>query len=305
MGSEERISLWNPGNWIALGSLGLMRRIGRLPLPKLQRIGRHLGTLIWYTVPYRKSVGMVNLRVCFPDWTEEQLKAMLKAHYQSMGIGAMELAAAWYGDPAHISEYADIEGLEHFKAANDAGDGVLLFTGHFTTLEIIGRLLLYRQPISCIYRAPKHPVFRREMETLRRREMVGIYDADEANQMIRALRRGEIIWYTPDQGRAIKQSELSPFFGEPAVTNAVSGRLAKMGRARVIPFTGYRKPDGRYQIRIFPAQPEYLEADPQRVADMTNQWIERFVDYAPEQYFWLHRRFKRRGQNLPNLYKNA
>lgn len=282
-----------------------IRALGKWPLPRLHQFGRFLGTLGYRVAPVRSKVGKVNLSLCFPDQSEQARRNLLFRHYQALGIGIMELAAAWYAPIENLRPAVRYKGLEVLQKLRGEGRGALLFTGHFTSLEIIGRLVIDQFPIACFYRAPNQPVFAREMRRIRDQGMVKVLEINEMNEMVRSLRGGDFIWYTPDQGRAIKQSELSPFFGEPAVTNAITGRIARMGKAAVIPFFGYRTVNGTYEIEFFPEEPAFLSAGPQWVADRTNFWVEQFVRVAPEQYFWLHRRFKRRGHGLPKVYDKA
>jgi KDO2-lipid IV(A) lauroyltransferase len=156
---------------------------------------------------------------------------------------------------------------------------------------------------SCLYRKPNQPVIAKVMTRLRENRMRRVIHFDQMNELIRALREGEFIWYAPDQGKRIKYSAVLPFFGVPAVTNTATGRIARMGRAAILPFFGYRREDGTYQVDIYPEITEIPSRDPEADAIRINQLIEEFVRKAPEQYFWLHRRFKRRGPQYEDVYQ--
>jgi KDO2-lipid IV(A) lauroyltransferase len=264
--------------------------------------GKALGTLAGILFPFRRRVGLINLRLCFPDWTEKERRRLLFRHYQSMGMGIFEMAAAWYKPDLPVKRIADVKGLEHLEAVQASGRGALLLTAHFTTLEMTGRALLVHRPFSCLYRKPNQPYIARVMTECRTRRMRRVIHFDKMPELVRALRDGEFVWYAPDQGKRIKYSDILPFFGVPAITNTATGRIASMGRAAILPFFGYRDDNGRYQIEILPELTDIPSDNPHSDAIAINHLIEDFIRRAPEQYFWLHRRFKARGHPHPDPY---
>ena len=197
---------------------------------------------------------------------------------------------------------ATITGLEHLEAVKQSGRGALLLTAHCTTLEMGGRILLNHHPFACLYRKPDQPVIARTMTRSRTELMSKVIHFDEMNELIRSLRSGEFVWYAPDQGKRLKYSAILPFFGEPAVTNTATGRIAKMGRAAILPFYVHRKSNGHYQLDILPELEDIPSDNPEADALKINQLLESFIRQAPEQYFWLHRRFKRRGPGYEDAY---
>lgn len=293
------------GQAAMLFGLGLLWLASRLPLRWQQRLGKALGTVAHAIYPYRKDVALTNLRLCFPDWTEERRKALVKAHFQSMGIGLFELGTAWWGKNKTFRNLANVTGVEHLKRLEAEGRGALLLSAHFTTLEIVGRFLNEDFRFSCLYRNPNNPLVARFMEKARARQMKTLVHFDDMMGMIRALKRGEFLWYAPDQGKVFKYTSILPFFGEPAVTNTATGRIAKMGNAAIVPFFGKRDADGRYTIEIQPPLETLPTNDPEADALAVNKLIEGFIERAPEQYFWLHRRFKYRGPEYPDVYAKA
>jgi KDO2-lipid IV(A) lauroyltransferase len=274
----------------------------RLPLPVTRAFGKAIGSLAGLLFPFRRRVGLINLRLCFPDWTENERRRLLFKHYQSMGMGIFEMAAAWYKPDLPIRQIADVKGLEHLEAVQASGRGAILLTAHFTTLEMTGRALLVHRPFSCLYRKPNQPYIARVMTECRTRLMRRVIHFDKMPELVRALRDGEFVWYAPDQGKRMKYSEILPFFGVPAITNTATGRIAKMGKAAILPFFGYRDAHGRYQIEILPELTDIPSDNPDADAIAINHLIENFIRRAPEQYFWLHRRFKARGKPYPDPY---
>lgn len=302
MAKRKSASLWFPANLLAAFGLLLLRLSALLPLRWTRMLGKGLGQLMAWLLPYRRAIGLTNLRLCFPEMSSRERHSLLRRHYEAMGMGIFELGAAWYKPDVAFAHLATIRGLEHLDALRSSGRGALLLTAHSTTLEIVGRALIAKRPFSCLYRRPNQPRIAREMTARRVGRMEKVIHFDEMQEMVRALRQGHVIWYAPDQGKRLKYSALIPFFGEPAVTNTATGRIARMGHAAVLPFFGFRDPSGHYQIEILPPLDDFPSGDEAADALRINQLLESFILKAPEQYFWLHKRFKRRGPGLPDAY---
>ena len=302
MAKSTSTSLWRPGNaFSALGIL-ILKGSAKLPFPWLQAIGKGLGSLVYWVFPYRKRVALINLRLCYPEMPEKERVRMMYRHFQAMGMGIFELAAAWYKPDKEILAAAEIVGMENIDKVLASGRGALLVSAHFTPMEFSGRVLLCLRRFSCLYRKPDQPIIAREMTRIRESKMKHIIHMDEVNDLIRALREGEAVWYAPDQGKKMKYSEVLPFFGVPAVTNTATSRIAKMGRAAIVPFIGYRTEEGRYHVEILPELTDVPTKDAAADAIKINKMIENFIAKAPEQYFWLHKRFKRRGPGYEDVY---
>ncbi|MEX0332492.1 MAG: lysophospholipid acyltransferase family protein [Puniceicoccaceae bacterium] len=298
-------SLWRPGNALAAFGILLLKLSAKLPFSWMRALGKGIGSVAGVLFPYRRKVGLVNLRLCFPDMSEKERRKLLFRHYQSMGMGIFEMAAGWYKPLGAFDRISRISGLEHLKAVEESGRGALLLSAHFTTLEMGGRMMIeHYGPFACLYRKPNQPVIAREMTRIRETKMRHVIHFDEMNDLIRVLRDGEFVWYAPDQGKKMKYSDIIPFFGEPAVTNTATGRIARMGKAAIVPFIAYRCPDGTYQLEIYPELKHLPTKDAKADALEINHIIEDLVRKAPDQYFWLHKRFKRRGPEYPDVYKS-
>lgn len=302
MAKHKSASLRYPANVLAALGIAFLHATSVLSFKSLRAIGATVGFLAAWVFPYRRYVGLANLRLCFPKLTNSERKRLLRRHYVAMGIGLFELAAAWYKKDEDLRKVSTIRGLEHIDALRAAGKGALLVTAHSTTLEITGRALLAHRPFSCLYRKPNQPRIAKTMTERRESRMEKVIHFDQMQEMVRALRQGHMIWYAPDQGKRLKYSALVPFFGEPAVTNTATGKIAQMGKAAVVPFFGYRDSSGHYQIDIQPPLDNFPSSDDIQDASRINKIIESFIEKAPEQYFWLHKRFKRRGPDLPDAY---
>jgi Kdo2-lipid IVA lauroyltransferase/acyltransferase len=275
-----------------------------LPLRWLLRLGRGIGWFIYHFVPVRREVTLTNLRLCFPDKSETEIRKLALDSYRSLGMGVFEALVAHWGSKERIHACHSIEGMERIDEAKRAGRGVLLFSAHVHTLEIGARIFAEHFDACGFYRPPNNPVFARAIAEGRDRMAKRMIAFDDLNGAIRALRGGELVWYAPDQAKKFKDTEIVPFFGVPALTNAATGKIARLGRALVIPYSIVRTSDrGFYRARLGQPMEGFDGSDPRAEANATNREIEALVMEAPEQYLWQHKRFKGRGEGYPDLYR--
>lgn len=277
--------------WAGVGALWL---VSRLPWRWQSRLAGLVGWLAFRLLRIRRNVVLTNLRLCFPELGEREREGLAERHYRSLALGILEVARCWWR-PAADLPCRRIEGLEHLQAAQARGKGVILLSGHFTTLEITGRMLSLEVGICCLYRDPNNAalgaLLRRHRSDWARRAI----PMDSLKELVRALRDGEIVWYAPDQGRWTAQASMLPFFGHPAITNTSTSRLAAMTGAAVMSFYARREDDGSYTLRISPPLDNLPTDDPEADTRRLVADLEAAVRAAPEQYLWVHRRFKRRG----------
>jgi KDO2-lipid IV(A) lauroyltransferase len=196
-----------------------------------------------------------------------------------------------------------VEGAENLPP--DDGRGTIFLTAHFSSLEMSGRYLAHRTASNAMYRRNENPVIQWLFERYRVGHGIrGIIDRDDVRSMLKALKNGEGVWFAPDQNFAHKGGVFSDFMGVPAATNTATSRFAKMTGARVIPFTLIRE-QGGYRLVIEPALENFpsgdVAADTQRINDIYTRWVRR----APEQYNWIHRRFKTRPDRAPSPYNDV
>ena len=273
--------------------LGALWLVSRLPWPAQRALADAVGWVAYHLVRVRRKVVETNLRLCFPELTEAGRRGLALRHYQSLSLGVLEVARCWWR-PADTLPPRRIEGLDHLRAATARGKGVLLVSGHFTTLEITGRMLTLAHPIACLYRDPNNPVLAAHLRRHRGDWTTRAIEMRDLRGLIGALRAGEVVWYAPDQGKRTAQSELLPFFGEPCITNTSTPRLAEMTGAAILSFHARREPDGSYVLTIAPAPGGIPSGDPAADTVRLVGELEAAVRAAPEQYLWVHRRFKAR-----------
>jgi KDO2-lipid IV(A) lauroyltransferase len=299
--SDRKLSLSHPSLWPTWVLIWFFMLLCKLPWRVQLRLGAIVGGLFFQLIRARRKVVSVNLELCFPELSVAERHALAKAHYVAMGIAVFETGCAWWAPRGRLPHY-EIEGREHLEVAVAKGKGVLLLTAHFTTLEICGRIFSHEFTMGGLYREPDNRVIARQMRRGRIDKLVPAVPMSDIRGLLRALKNGHIIWYAPDQGKKGKFSSILPFFGVPAVTNTATSRVAGLSGASVVPYFGVRKPDGSYLLRILPALENFPTEDPEADAIRTNLLMEDYIRKAPEQYFWVHRRFKRRGNNYKDVY---
>lgn len=253
----------HPRYWPLWFGLGLLWLVVQLPYPVLLMLGRGLGALMYRLVGSRREIAARNLELCFPEKSPTERERLLKENFASSGIAFFEMAMSWWWPKARLARLAHIEGLEHLREAQAQGEGVILMALHFTTLEIGAALLGQVHTIDGMYREHDNPVFDYVQRRGRERHNLDAtaIEREDVRSMLKVLRGGRAIWYAPDQDYGAKQSLFVPLFGIPAATVTATTKFARLGRARVLPFTP--EPPGRWQ-RLPPDHPPAAGGLPRR-----------------------------------------
>ena len=296
----------HPRFWLLWLGLGLLWLVIQLPYRAQLMLGRALGRVMYHLAGSRRHIAGRNLELCFPELSDAELERLLKANFASNGIALFEMAMSWWWPQPRLQRLANIEGLEHLRQAQADGQGVILMALHFTTLEIGAALLGQLHTIDGMYREHKNPVFdfvQRRGRERHNRDATAI-EREDVRAMLKVLRAGRAIWYAPDQDYGRKQSLFVPLFGIQAATVTATSKFARLGRARVVPFTQERLADGAgYRLVIHPPLDDFPGESDEADCLRLNRWIEQAVSLNPEQYLWAHRRFKTRPEGEPSLYK--
>ena len=280
------------------------RLLARLPQALLWWLAGVLTVLSWPVLGKRRRVAARNLDLCFPELSPTARRALLRANQRATVMGVLELFRAWYAPSSALVGLARIEGLPRLQAALDAGQGVLLFTGHFTHTELAVRLLseLLGRPLRGVVRRHKTVCLEDAVERARARVFGATLEKKDTRGLLRALQSGHAVVYSADQNFNY-QHAFVPFFGVPAATLLTTPELVRRGRATMMPFWFHRDPDGSYALRIGEAWPDWLASDPARSAEIYMRELETVVREHPEQYLWVHRRFKTRPEGSPDVYR--
>lgn len=274
----------------------------RLPFSLQMLGGRLIGRIAYRTARRRRHIAETNIGLCFPLLDARRQAALVKSHFLSLGQGVVETALCWWGREKQLRDRYLLIGEEHLTAAHARGKGAILLSAHFTTLELGGRLLALRQPFHVLYRQHKNPLFETVMQRARARRFETAIPRDDTRGLLKCLKDNGAVWYAPDQNHGGSQSLFAPFFGVQASTLTTTSRLAKISGAAVVPFLQTRLPgDQGYLLILCPALEDFPGDDLQADATRINGLIEDAIREMPEQYLWVHRRFKTRpaGEAYP------
>jgi|TARA_B110000116_G_C16782109_1_gene558932 KDO2-lipid IV(A) lauroyltransferase len=299
----DKSLLW-PQHWPSWFLVGLLKVIALMPLAFSLCLGRGLGLLLYRCAGQRRAIAEVNIALCFPQLNSSEQAAVVKESIISVGITFFEAGAALWGQADKFKGRHIIEGLEHIEKAQAEGRGALLLGAHFTTIDVAGRIVAYYQRVDTVYRKHKNPVMAYQVTKARDQFGDSILRSD-MGKLVKTLRRGNLAWYAPDQDYGAKHSVFAPFFGQQAATVTGSARIAKVSRAALLPFSHYRDERGHYRVVIKPALENFPSGDDIADATLVNQHIEAAIAECPEQYLWVHRRFKTRPEGEQRPYKKS
>ncbi|GAB3381027.1 LpxL/LpxP family Kdo(2)-lipid IV(A) lauroyl/palmitoleoyl acyltransferase [Lysobacter fragariae] len=288
-----------PG-WLGIGCAWLL---ARLPWPLQRMLGRGVGALLRVMLRKRRFVAARNIELCFPELDAAARDALLRRCFAELGIGLFEFARAWWGDVAALRHGLQVEGLEHLEAARANGRGVIVVSGHFTTLEISARLMCDYAPLAGMYRPHDQGVMEWSVKRGRLRYATAMFGREELRPALKHLKSGGLLWFAPDQDTRRGESVFVPFFGRPAYSLTSTHQLARLSGATVLAFAHVRRDDGGYTLRLSPAFEAFPSKDATADTARVMAAIEAMVRDAPAQYLWIHRRFKRQPDGRGALYR--
>lgn len=292
----------SPRHWPTWLGVGLCLLLARLPWSLQRLLGRMLGRVLRTVLRGRRRVAQTNLRLCFPELDDAARRRLLADSFSALGVGVFEFLRAWFGSIAPLRGRATIEGLEILQRLQAEGRGVILISGHFMTLEICGRLVCDHVPLAGMYRAHEAPAFEWAVRRGRLRYAAAMFRQQELRAAIRHLKQGGVLWYAPDQDMRGKDTVFVPFFGIPAASITATHQLARVTGAAVVPFF-HRRIAGDYVLRIGEPLADFPSDDAAADTARVNAQIEAMVRAAPDQYLWVHKRFKRRPPGEAKVYR--
>jgi Kdo2-lipid IVA lauroyltransferase/acyltransferase len=298
--------LLHPRYWLTWLLFAFWYCLAVLPYRWQLAMGRGLGHATYYLVKRRRWIARCNIDLCFPELTDAQREKMTRDVMVSIGMAFFETGIAWFWPAWRLRKLYTIDGLEHLHDAERAGQGVILMAFHFAHIDIGAKLMGFEHSIDGTYRPHNNPVYDWIQRFGRERHSMGgkTIPRDDIRGMTKALRAGRAIWYAPDQDYGPKHSIFVPLFGISAATVAATSQLARMGKARVIGFTQTRKPKGQgYHLQVYPPLADFPSGDDVADTLRINQFVEARIREQPEQYLWVHRRFKTRPPGEPDLYQ--
>jgi KDO2-lipid IV(A) lauroyltransferase len=292
----------HPKYWPTWLGIGLLRLFEPLPLAFLYLLGRGVGAFFFlFPTPFKRTARR-NIELCLPELDAAARERILKDHFRGLGVALFETAVSWWSSNERIRHATLLEGLEHLEAARRAGRGALLLSAHFTTIEIGCRALAARLPLNVMYRPTKNELVGEFVQSRRSLQTKRAIPRDDVRTLVKALKDGDVVWYAPDQSFRKKGAQMVPLFGIPAATNTATSRIAGMTRALVLPYFFERLPGGGYRGVIHPPLEDFPSDDPVADTARFNRIIESEVRRIPDQYLWIHRRFKGLSADYPDYY---
>jgi KDO2-lipid IV(A) lauroyltransferase len=284
--------------------LALMWLLHLLPLPILAALGRGVGLLLYPLARERRNVTLTNLRMCFPQWSDAQRRRVAKQHFQCVARAFLEHGYLWWSPKERVQKLVRVEGLEHWEAVR--GKPVIWLAPHFAGLDMGGSRIITEWKGISVYSKQKNPAFDRVLLHGRTRFVKPVLFSrqDGIRPVVKAMREGLPLYYLPDMDFGARDALFVPFFDVPAATITGLSRMARLARAVVVPAVTRQLPGGQgYVLRFYPAWEDFPTDDVAADTRRMNAFIEERVREMPEQYYWVHKRFKTRPPGEASPYE--
>jgi len=286
--------------WILI----LLMRIGVfIPFRVQVSIGKSIGRVIYPFMSKLRSTAYSNISHCFPEKKQSQVNTLVKRHFEAIGVSLFETANAYYASDKKIKKLLTIKNEHCFTDALKQEGGVIILCAHFMPLMLGSRALLLNHTIANIYRPQNNKLFDQAMVKGYKKNGAIMIKSTDTRSIIKAINNSLPIWYAPDQDLGQNNSVFAPLFGIQTATASATSRLAKNNKTRVIPYSFIRTSKG-YEMSFEESLKDYPSNDPIIDATTTNKILEKQINKAPDQYLWIHRRFKTRPEGAKNFYKS-
>ncbi len=265
--------------------------------------GRCIGGIIYLIAGSRRKVADINLQHCFSDSSAADRKRIIFQCFQNIGVSLMEMAMCWWWSDERLKPLVEIQGREHLDAVLASGRGAILLAGHFTSLEISGRLFALSMPLQVMYKAQSNDLFDKYIYAQRSSYFVNTIDRKNTRRLIKGIKDQIPTWYAPDQDFRREKNVFAPFLGVATATITASSRIAQSSGGAMLPFYPERKADGSgYILRIDAPLEDFPSGDDLQDATAINRSIEKYARLHPENYLWIHKRFKTRPAGEKAFY---
>ncbi|TDB02508.1 LpxL/LpxP family Kdo(2)-lipid IV(A) lauroyl/palmitoleoyl acyltransferase [Halomonas marinisediminis] len=301
--APDRPNFAHPRYWPVWLAIAAMHIAALLPWRFKLWAGKLIGLAAQRLAGRRRHITETNLRLCFPELSDEAQRRLVRETFIANGIGLMETATGWCRDPEHLRHRVVFKGQEHRARLEAEGRGALILGVHFSTLDLGAALHSLYFRADAVQRPHDNPLFARFMGRARAPYFDAVIDRHDLRGVVRRIKAGHAVWYSPDQDFGRDVSVFAPFFGIQAATVKMTARIARMTGAPVIPLVFHRNADNRtYTLEYLPPLRDFPSDDEVADAARINAVIEAAIRQHPEQYLWLHRRFKTRPEGEPSPY---
>lgn len=293
---ESLRSYWAPRYWPAWVLVGWFRLTASLPWRPAIRLHEAIGRVCWRLMGRQRRIVERNVEIGFPELDSRGVQDLVRRHFESLGACLAETAFSWFGKVGDKLTDFEMEGEEHVFAALAKGRGVILYTGHFTPVEICAPSLKATFPLFTFMFHPRRNALLNEVQRRGRMHSAHLgFASNNVRAMLKALKDNAVVWYAPDQKLSGRNSTVLPFLGQSTIASTATCRLARVSGAAVVPFFYRRLPDDSgYGLRFEPEIEGIGAGDEIEGTRRLLEVLEGFVRECPEQYAWSHKRPKQR-----------
>ena len=287
-----------PKYWPTWLGLGFLRALSILPLPLLAVLGNFVGLLFYYLGASRRRIALKNISVCFPEYSLKKCKKINRQHFMVVGQSVFATPMHWWISDKRFNNLVSITGRESYDAALRANKNIIILAPHFAALDVAGYVLAQERPMVTMYQYAKNGLVDEIVKRGRLRFGGVLVERKEPlRNLIRAIKKGQPFYYLPDQD-AGRKGVFVPFFHELAATYSMLGKFAEMTDSVVIPCRTRTKPWGQgYEVILGDPLPDFPDGDELTDTARMNIAVADLIRPNPEQYFWVHKRFKTRPQD--------
>jgi KDO2-lipid IV(A) lauroyltransferase len=302
-GAANQLPLWHIRLWPSWALVFVLYLLSFLPMSAKQWMGERLGRFLSGKLKSRARIADRNLATCFPELDEKARAQLVQDNFIACSRGLLESIHAWWRDMSSYCEATDVQGLEHLKEAQSLGKGVLLIGGHYSIFDFALPLIAcHLKSPGYVYRPNNNPVIDRMIENGRQRHFdIQPFSKRNLRPIVSFLKKGGELWFACDQDFGGKTELFVPFFGVETGCIASPSYIAKISGASVICVSHLRMPHGGYRVVFSPIQDNF-GTNKHNDTQVWNRYIENTIREQPDQYLWLHKRFKTRPDGAKKVY---
>lgn len=281
--------------------IGLMKLGAKLPFSVQVMIGKIMGMALYPLLSRFRKIAFINISRCFPNKNKSEVEMLVRQNFEALGVSIFEIANAYFATDEKIMSMLSIHNEHYLTQAIENKQSVILLSAHFMPLMLGGRALLLKHHIANIYRPQNNLLFDEVMRERFVSHGATMIKTKDVKSLLKAIKNKLPIWYAPDQDLGADKCIFAPFFGIQTATVSATARLAKNENTVVIPFFFNRTESG-YSMNFEAPIENYPNADTTISATMTNQILEAQILKYPDQYLWIHKRFKTRPEGESDFY---
>lgn len=300
---NQTLSYFVPKFWPTWVGIALLRLIALLPFKAGLFFGRTIGLILYHLIPKRRRVTEANIKHCFPELSSTEQEKFVKDVFLNNGIGVVETAWAYWGNRKSLKKRTEFVGFDLLDKAMEEGKGIILLGAHYSHLDLGGLLFSFHgKPLVSMYRQHNNPLMEQVIFSGRARFSTPV-ERKKLRELVRLLKKNQVVWYGPDQDLGRQNSVFVPFFGQTAATVTATTKMVRFNHSPILALYHRRKEDDSGYIVEIAKVDGFPSGDEIEDARIMNLAIETGVRKAPTQYMWVHKRFKTQPDGDQALYK--